>query len=173
LLAKVNADRDPVSATALDGDKLVLEGDGPGDLWRALVSPGIMEAEPAVGSPIDVVQLTRAPLKFTASLNIWSGGVGTAGGSELEESSSFLHKIDVAFRKSRVVQSLHDFNLTVTRINEPVNLDGLPVSQTEYESRTAADYLIELPYWESDFIEHIDNVEAAISTDKGSTTFTV
>ena len=173
LMASIEADRDPVTATQVDADKILMSGNGPGDLWRVLVTPDFMSATPDPAASVDVVQLTRAPLKMTVSLNIWSDGVGTAGSGEDEESSSFLHKIDVALRKRRVVEDLNGWDLSVTRINDPVNLDGLPASQTEFESRTATDYLIELPYWDSELIEEIDTVEATIETDKGTTTFTV
>lgn len=173
LITRINADRDPVTATIVSADTLRLEGDSAGQLWRVIATGEFLVATAAGGSPIDIVELMQAPLTMTASLNIYSKGVSAEGGSELPDSSSFAHSIDVALRKQRIVAELSREHLAITRIADPVNLDGVPPSQTAFESRTAVDYTISLPYWEAEFKEEIQSVEVTISTDKGSTTFTV
>lgn len=173
LIAKINADRDPVTATIVDGDTLLMQGDTAGEMWRVFSSGEFLDVTEAPGSPIDIIELMRAPLTFTASLNVYSKGVAAAGGTELPDSSTFAHRIDVAFRKTRVVEEMSRDCLAVTRIAEPVNLDNITPAQDAFESRTAVDYRIGLPYWASDFVEEIGSVEVTISTDKGSTVFTV
>jgi hypothetical protein len=173
IIAKITADRDPVTATIVSSDTLMIEGIAVGEMWRAY-SPGeFLQVTEAPGSPIDIVNLMRAPLDFTASLNVYSKGVASPGGTDLPDSSSFVHSIDTAFRKSRVVQEMNRGEISVTRIAEPVNLDGITPSQDAFESRTAVDYRITLPYWDAEFVEEIGTVDVTVSTDKGSTTFTV
>lgn len=173
IIAKIIADRDPVTASIVDADTLLVEGIAPSDMWRVIASGQFLSATEAPGSPIDVVELMRAPLVMTASLNVFSKGVAAAGGDELPDSSTFAHRIDVAFRKPRIVEQMNRDELSVTRIAEPVNLDGITPSQDAFESRTAVDYRIGLPYWQAELIEEISSVEVTISTDKGDTTFTV
>ncbi len=173
LIAKINADRDPVTASIVDGDTLLMEGDAAGQMWRVFATGEFLEATEAPGSPIDIVSLMRAPLTMTASLNVFSKGVAAVGGTELPDSSTFAHLVDVAFRKTRIVERMNRDELSITRIAEPVNLDGITPSQDAFESRTAVDYRIGLPYWEAEFVEEIGSVEITISTDKGDATFTV
>jgi hypothetical protein len=173
LIAKINADRDPVTASIVDGDTLMMQGDNPGEMWRVYASGEFLEATEAPGSPIDIVTIMTAPQKMTASLNVFSKGTAAAGGTQLASSSSYARKIDTAFRKRRFVAQLSQANLSVTKIADAVNLDGITPSQDAFESRTATDYRIELPYWEADEVEEIGSVEVTISTDKGSSTFTV
>lgn len=173
LIAKIIADRDPVTASIVDADTLLVEGLAPSDMWRVQASGQFLEATEAPGSPIDVVELMRAPLTMTASLNVFSKGVAAAGGTELPDSSTFAHRIDVAFRKSRIVAQMSRDHLAVTRIAEPVALDGITPSQDAFESRTAVDYRIGLPYWEAELTEEIDSVEVTIQTDKGTQVLTV
>jgi hypothetical protein len=173
LIAKIIADRDPVTASIFDADTLLVEGTTGADMWRVFATGEFLEATEAPGSPIDIIDLMRAPLVMTASLNVFSKGVAAEGGTELPDSSSFAHDIDVAFRKTRIVERMNRDHLAVTRIAEPVNLDGITPSQDAFESRTMVDYSIGLPYWEADFIEEIGSVEVTISTDKGTQVFTV
>ena len=173
LIAKINADRDPVNASIVDGDTLLMEGDSPGEMWRVYASGEFLQATEAPGSPIDIVTVMTAPQKMTMSLNVFSKGVAAAGGTQLASSSSFARKIDTAFRKRRYVEQLSQSNLSVTKIADAVNLDNITPSQDAFESRTATDYRVELPYWEVDEVEEIGSVEVTIQTDKGSSTFTV
>lgn len=173
IIAKINADRDPVTASIVDGDTLLIEGDAAGQMWRAVATGEFLEATEAPGSPIDIVSLMRAPLTMTASLNVFSKGVAAVGGTELPDSSTFAHLVDVAFRKTRIVEQMNRDELSITRIAEPVNLDGITPSQDAFESRTAVDYRIGLPYWEAEFVEEIGTVEVTVQTDKGTQVFTV
>ena len=173
LIAKIIADREPVTASVVDGDTLLVEGTTGADMWRVISSGQFLEVVEAPGSPVDVVELMRADLTMTASLNVFSKGVDSAGGADLPQSSSFSHDIDVAFRKPRIVEQVNREHLSVTRIAEAVNLDGITPSQDAFESRTMVDYRIGLPYWSADFIEEIEAVEVTVSTDKGSSTFAV
>lgn len=168
LLAQVNLDKDPVTASAISTDTLRLTGVGPGDLWRVDSNPVRMVSTAAVGSPIDIVELARASLSMTASLNIYSKGVSTD-----DESSSYAHDIDSAFRSRRVSGLFAQEHLAVTRIADPVNLDNVPPSQDSFESRTAVDFMISLPYWRSEFIEEIQTTIVTVNTDSGSITVTV
>ena len=173
LIAKIVADREPVTASIVNADTLLVEGLAPSDMWRVFSSGQFLEATEAPGSPVDVVGLMRAPLTMTASLNVFSKGVDSAGGADLPQSSSFSHDIDVAFRKPRIVEQINRDHLAVTRIAEAVNLDGITPSQDAFESRTMVDYRISLPYWSAELIEEIGAVEITVSTDKGSSAFTV
>jgi hypothetical protein len=173
VIAKINADRDPVTASIVDGDTLLIGGDTAGDMWRVIATGEFLEATEAPGSPIDIVDLMRAPLTMTASMMFFSKGVAAAGGTELPDSSTFAHRVDVAFRKTRIVEQMNRDELSITRIAEPVNLDNITPSQDAFESRTAVDYRISMPYWEADFVEEIGTVDVTISTDKGIQTFTV
>lgn len=173
IIAKINADRDPVSASIVDGDTLLIGGNTAGDMWRAIATGEFLEATEAPGSPIDIVNLMRAPLTMTASLMVFSKGVAAAGGTELPDSSTFAHQVDVAFRKTRIVEQMNRDELSIVRIAEPVNLDNITPSQDAFESRTAVDYRISLPYWVADFVEEIGTVDVTISTDKGIQAFTV
>lgn len=173
LIAKINSDRDPVTATAIAADTLQMVGNTTADLWQVLSSGEFLECEPAPGSPTEVIYLQRAPLKMTASLNVFSSGTSAEGGSLPPDSSSYAHEIDVAFKDPMIVERLNDFNISITRMADPVNLDGTNPAQDQYESRTATDYMIELMYWRSRPADYIERVEATISTDKGTSTFTV
>ncbi len=173
IIAKINSDRDPVTASVVDGDTLLIEGDAAGQMWRAVATGEFLEVTEAPGSPIDIVRLMRAPLTMTASLNIYSKGVAAEGGSELQDSSSFAHDVDTEFRDPGIVEQMNRDELSITRIAKPVNLDGITPSQDAFESRTAVDYRIEFPYWKSKFVEEIGTVDVTISTDRGIQTFTV
>lgn len=173
IIEKINADRDPVTASIVDGDTLLIEGDAAGQMWRAVATGEFLEATEAPGSPIDIVRLMRAPLTMTASLNIYSKGVAAEGGSELPDSSSFAHDVDTGFREPETVEQMNRDELSITRIAEPVNLDGITPSQDAFESRTTVDYRIGLPYWKAKFIREIGSVEVTVQTDKGTQVFTV
>ena len=173
IIAKIIADRDPVTASIVDADTLLVEGVAPSDMWRTFAPGEFLEVTEAPGSPIDIVSLMRAPLSMTASLNVFSKGVAAAGGDELPDSSTFAQLIDVAFRKRSVVERMNRNHLAVIRIAEAVNLDGITPSQDAFESRTAVDYRIGLPYWQAELIEEIGSVEVTIQTDKGTQVFTV
>lgn len=168
LLASVNLDKDPVTASAISTDTVRLEGVGAGDLWRVDSNPVRMVSTAAVGSPIDVVELSRASLSMTASLNIYSKGV-----SSNDESSFYAHEVDSAFRSRRVTGLFAREHLAVDRIADPVNLDNVPPSQASFESRTAVDFMISLPYWRSEFIEEIQTTVVTVNTDRGSIQVTV
>ena len=168
LIAKIIADRDPVTASIVDGDTLLVEGIAPSDMWRAVAPAEFLQVTEAPGSPVDVVKLIRSQLTMTASLMVWA-----KGSADLTDSSTFAHDIDTAFRETSVVEQMNRDHLAVTRIADPVNLDGIPPSQDVIESRTAVDYQIGLPYWKATLTKEIGTVETTISTDKGSTTFTV
>ena len=173
LIAKVNADRDPVTASIVNADTLLIEGTAPSDMWRVEATGVFLLATEAAGSPVDIVELMRAPQTMTASLNVFSKGTAAVGGTDLPDSSTFAHLIDVAFRKTRVVEELTRDHLAITRIANPVNLDGITPGQDAFESRTTVDYQIGLPYWQAELIEHIESVGVTISTDKGQQSFTV
>jgi len=142
-------------------------------MWRAVSSSQFLLVTEAPGSPVDIVSVMTAPLTMTASLNIFSKGVAAAGGTELPDSSTFAHLIDVALRKRSVVERMNSNHLASTRIADAVNLDGITPSQDAFESRTAVDYRLSLPYWQAELISTIESVEITVSTDKGESAFTV
>lgn len=173
LITKINADRDPVTAALVSSDTLRMTADTGGDLWRVIANGFHLQATATIGASLDIVKLTTGSLSMTASLNIYSAGVSAEGGTELPSSSSFSHDIDVEFRDDQISAEFGQVHLALTRIADPVNLDNVPPSQAAFESRTATDFMISMPYWKAKFIEEIGAVELTISTDKGQTTFTV
>ncbi len=168
LIAAVNADREDVTATSTASDTLRIQANSPGALWRVLVTPTIMSAAAAVGSPIEIVTIQQSPLKMTASLNIYSSSVATDS-----ESALFANDVDRAIRSVRVSEELAIQNLSATRIANPVNLDGVPFSDDEFESRTAIDFEIGLPSWGAELVSNVDTCQITLRTEKGDTVIPV
>lgn len=167
LVTKVNADSELVTAAAVSTDILRLTAGSAGSLWRVDSVASLMALSATVGSPVDIVNLQRAALQMTASLNIYSADVNSGG-----DASSYGHMVDSAFRKPRVAAELSQMHMAVTRIADPVNLDNLPPSGTAFESRVATDYSIYFPYWDAEVIGEIETCEVTVNTDRGSIQFT-
>lgn len=168
LVAAVNDDREDVTATPTASDTFRIEANSPGALWRVLVTPTVMSAAAAVGSPTEIVTIQQSPLKMTASLNIYSSDVATDS-----ESALFANQIDLAIRSQRVSAELALQNLSATRIAAPVNLDGVPFSDDEFESRTAIDFEIGLPSWGAALVSNVDTCAITLRTEKGDTVIPV
>lgn len=168
LVSAINSDREPVTAAAVSTDTIRLTGDVDGALWRVDAPIGLFTVDPTVGSAVDVVELQRSTLRMTASLNIYSADVDTLG-----ESALFAHQVDTAFRSRRVTEELGQNFLAVTKIAEPVNLDGIPPSGTSFESRTTVDFSIGLPFWVGQSIEPIESVVGVVNTDAGDANINV
>lgn len=157
LVTLVNADREPLTASAVSTDVIRLTGDADGAMWRCSGRPGFFDVTETVGSATDYVELQRSMLRMTATLNVYSDSTATA-----DESALFAHQIDSAFRSREVNESLEQSHLSVMRIAEPVNLDGITPSGTDFESRTAIDFAIYLPFWVGQSIAPIESVEGLV-----------
>ena len=168
LVLAINADREPVTAAAVGADVVRLTGDADGGLWRCEAVGELFDVTPTAGAAEDVVELQRGTLRMTASLNIYSCGVGT-----LDESSLFAHRVMSALRSRREIELFGQNYLSTVRLSAPVSLNAVPASGTAYESRTTVDYAIRLPYWAGTNIESIDSVVGSVSIGASTAAFTV
>ena len=163
LLASVNADLDPVSATVVGADTMRLTASTPGGLWRTRAPDEFFDVIAGGAAPLDIFELQRSMLRFTASMNVYASET-----SSNADSSHYAHEVESSFRSRRVTALFNREHMALTKVAEPVNLDEAEVGGSKIESRTAVDFEISFPYWRSEVIDTIESTEITITTDRGS-----